>query len=144
MIHFTPKWLLCQRRTTATGATRPENNYFTRPLNDVRTGIRVARREISVWLVEEWLRVARSRRPPLKEIVLWTTTSLHPSESQTSECSDLLSRSRAICLIMAQRQPGKLMSKSTAGLVQTRQTAGTGANRPENNVVSIWFRRKNL
>ena len=54
-------------------------------------------------LVEELLRVARSRRPPLKEIVPWTTTSLHPSESQTSECSDLLSRSRATCLIVAQR-----------------------------------------
>ncbi len=61
------------------------------------------------YLLDELLRAARSRQPPLPEIVLWTTTSLHPSESQTSECSDLLSRSRATCLIVAQRQPGKLL-----------------------------------
>ena len=129
MIHLTPKRLLCQRRTTATGATRPENNYFTRPLNDVRTGIRVAGREVSVLLVEEWLRVARSRRPPLKEIVLWTTTSLHPSESQTSECSDLLSRSRATCLIVAQRQPGKLTNGNSPNQVGKLETHATGAKR---------------
>ena len=52
----------------------------------------------------------RVRRFPLPEIVLWTTASQHPSESQTSECSDLLSRSRATFLIAAQRQPGKLRS----------------------------------
>ena len=54
------------------------------------------------------LRAARSRRLPLPEIVLWSTASQHPSESQTSECSDLLSRSRATFVIVAQRQPGKL------------------------------------
>jgi hypothetical protein len=56
----------------------------------------------------EMLGTARVRRFPLPEIVLWTTASQHPSESQTSECSDLLSRSRATLLIAAQRQPGKL------------------------------------
>ena len=54
------------------------------------------------------LGTARVRRFPLPEIVLWTTASQHPSESQTSECSDLLSRSRATFVIAAQRQPGKL------------------------------------
>ena len=54
------------------------------------------------------LEVARSRRPPLPEIVLWIAASRSPSESQTSECSDLLSRSRATFVIVAQRQPGKL------------------------------------
>ena len=54
------------------------------------------------------LGTARKRRPPLPEILLWTTASRHPSESQTSECSDLLSRSRATFVIVAQRQPGKL------------------------------------
>ena len=54
------------------------------------------------------LGTARVRRFPLPEIVLWTTALQHPSESQTSECSDLLSRSRATFLIAAQRQPGKL------------------------------------
>ena len=61
------------------------------------------------YLVGVALGAARSRRPPLPEIVLWSTAVLHPSESQTSECSDLLSRSRATCLIVAQRQPGKLI-----------------------------------
>ena len=56
------------------------------------------------------LGTARVRRFPLPEIVLWTTASQHPSESQTSECSDLLSRSRATFLIAAQRQPGKLQN----------------------------------
>ena len=65
---------------------------------------------IGFFLLDDLLRMARSRRPPLPEIVLWTTTSLHPSESQTSECSDLLSRSRATFVIVAQRQPGKLLS----------------------------------
>ena len=54
------------------------------------------------------LGAAQRRRPLLPEIVLWTTASRHPSESQTSECSDLLSRSRATFVIVAQRQPGKL------------------------------------
>ena len=61
-------------------------------------------------LFEELLGAARSRRLSLPEIVLWTTAVLHPSESQTSECSDLLSRSRATFLIVAQRQPGKLIN----------------------------------
>ena len=59
------------------------------------------------------LEVARSRRPPLPEIVLWIAASRSPSESQTSECSDLLSRSRATLVIVAQRQPGKLDEQST-------------------------------
>ena len=54
------------------------------------------------------LEVARSRRPPLPEIVLWIAASRSPSESQTSECRDRLSRSRATFVIMAQGQPGKL------------------------------------
>ena len=62
-------------------------------------------------LVAAMLEVARSRRPPLPEIVLWIAASRSPSESQTSECSDLLSRSRATFVIVAQRQPGKLPSK---------------------------------
>ena len=61
-----------------------------------------------VWNIT--LGVAQRRRPHLPEIVLWTTASRHPSESQTSECSDLLSRSRATFVIVAQRQPGKLNS----------------------------------
>ena len=83
---------------------------------------------------EVLLRAARSRRPPLPEILLWTTTSLHPSESQTSECSDLLSRSRATCLIVAQRQPGKLMDQTSPGYVWQRRLAMTGTNRWEKNI----------
>ena len=79
-------------------------------------------------LIGASLRAARSRRPPLPEILLWTTTSLHPSESQTSECSDLLSRSRATCLIVAQRQPGKLNDSNHRSQPQQRQPNATGAN----------------
>ena len=61
------------------------------------------------------LEVARSRRPPLPEIVLWIAASRSPSESQTSECSDLLSRSRATFVIVAQRQPGKLLRHHQVG-----------------------------
>ena len=61
--------------------------------------------------IEILLGTARKRRFPLPEILLWTTASLHPSESQTSECSDLLSRSRATFVIVAQRQPGKLHNR---------------------------------
>ena len=62
------------------------------------------------WICE-LLEAARSRRLPLPEIVLWIAASRSPSESQTSECSDLLSRSRATFVIVAQRQPGKLHTK---------------------------------
>ena len=58
------------------------------------------------------LEAARSRRLPLPEIVLWIAASRSPSESQTSECSDLLSRSRATFVIVAQRQPAKLHNHS--------------------------------
>ena len=70
------------------------------------------------------LEAARSRRPPLPEIVLWIAASRSPSESQTSECSDLLSRSRATFVIVAQRQPGKLhiiRLKNTCYLPISRQ-----------------------
>ena len=66
------------------------------------------------WILDELLGTARVRRFPLPEIVLWTTASQHPSESQTSECSDLLSRSRATFVIAAQRQPGKLIVQAPA------------------------------
>ena len=65
---------------------------------------------VGVRFLPMWLGAARVRRLPLPEILLWTTASQHPSESQTSECSDLLSRSRATLVIVAQRQPGKLSS----------------------------------
>ena len=58
--------------------------------------------------VQVLLEAALSRRPPLPEIVLWIAASRSPSESQTSECSDLLSRSRVTFVIVTQRQPGKL------------------------------------
>ena len=80
-------------------------------------------------LLEEMLRAARSRRPSLPEIVLWSTASQHPSESQTSECSDLLSRSRATCLIVAQRQPGKLTDQSSLKHARRSPENGTGTNR---------------
>ena len=80
--------------------------------------------------LEEILRAARSRRLPLPEIVLWSTASQHPSESQTSECSDLLSRSRATCLIVAQRQPGKLISRIRRHQLCPRTNTATAASLP--------------
>ena len=44
---------------------------------------------------------------PLPEILLWTTPSEPPRALQASECSELLDPTRASCLILAQRQPGK-------------------------------------
>ena len=54
------------------------------------------------------LEAAQERRPPRPEIVLCSAASLRASESQTPECSDLLSRSRCPFLSEHQRQPGKL------------------------------------
>ena len=72
------------------------------------------------------LEVAQSRRPPLPEIVLWIAASRSPSESQTSECSDLLSRSRATFVIVAQRQPGKLNYYGDALAALAASTANGG------------------
>ena len=78
----------------------------------------------------ELLEVAQSRRPPLPEIVLWIAASRSPSESQTSECSDLLSRSRATLVIVAQRQPGKLDGEHEGGKNQECLGRNAGALLP--------------
>ena len=104
---------LRRRQRNATGATsKPKSNDTN--WNQLR--------------FEEMLGAARSRRLPLPEIVLWSTASQHPSESQTSECSDLLSRSRATCLIVAQRQPGKLTVHQPASQTRERTKTMTGAS----------------
>ena len=131
MISSRNQMTLCRRQTTATGANRREN-VFTFSTH-YRRSVSARLLTLAQKLIDELWRVARSRRPSLPEIVLWTTTSLHPSESQTSECSDLLSRSRAICLIMAQRQPGKLTIHAAQNVLPKRQTTAAGANQPENN-----------
>jgi hypothetical protein len=77
------------------------------------------------------LEAARSRRLPLPEIVLWIAASRSPSESQTSECSDLLSRSRATFVIVAQRQPGKLQSTRPTAERPTPRNAPTVNAQPE-------------
>ena len=105
---------------------------LTMPPRKERDGCkpRTTGREIAeAKLLEEMLRAARSRRLPLPEIVLWSTASQHPSESQTSECSDLLSRSRATCLIVAQRQPGKLNNHPHPTQLSPGKSNATGANR---------------
>ena len=76
------------------------------------------------------LGTAHTRRFPQPEILLWTTASLHPSESQTSECSDLLSRSRATFVIVAQRQPGKLHSTPPTAERPTPRNRSAGNARP--------------
>ena len=50
----------------------------------------------------------RGREMPLSEIMLWATPKGPPRALQTSECRELLNPTRTSCLILAQRQPGKL------------------------------------
>ena len=56
---------------------------------------------------------------PLPEILLWTTPSEPPRALQASECSELLDPTRASCLILAQRQPGKYALRGVAVGVNT-------------------------
>jgi len=51
----------------------------------------------------------RGREMPLSEIMLWATPEGPPRALQTSECRELLNPTRTSCLILAQRQPGKLL-----------------------------------
>ena len=51
----------------------------------------------------------RVRNSPLQEILLWVTHEAPPRALQTSECSELLNPTRTSCVILAQRQPGKLL-----------------------------------
>ena len=50
----------------------------------------------------------RGREKPWTEIMLWATPKGPPRALQASECHELLNPTRASCLILAQRQPGKL------------------------------------
>ena len=50
----------------------------------------------------------RERLLPQTEILLWVTLEEPPRALQTSECHELLNPTRTSCLILAQRQPGKL------------------------------------
>ena len=52
-------------------------------------------------------RLPRKRELPQSEIMLWTTPEEPPRALQASECRELLDPTRASCLILAQRQPGK-------------------------------------
>ena len=54
-------------------------------------------------------RQLRERELPQPEILLWTTPKEPPRALQTSECNELLDPTRASCLILAQRQPGKFI-----------------------------------
>ena len=51
----------------------------------------------------------RGREKPWTEIMLWATPKGPPRALQASECRELLNPTRASCLILAQRQPGKLL-----------------------------------
>jgi len=54
----------------------------------------------------------RGREMPLSEIMLWATPKGPPRALQTSECRELLNPTRTSCLILAQRQPGKLRNQT--------------------------------
>ena len=55
----------------------------------------------------------RERELPQAEIVLWTTPKEPPWALLTSVCNEQLDPSRANCMIVAQRQPGKFMTGHT-------------------------------
>ena len=50
----------------------------------------------------------RVRKLPGSEILLWATHEAPPRALQTSECDELLNPTRTSCVILVQRQPGKL------------------------------------
>ena len=56
----------------------------------------------------------------VEEIMLWTTPSEPPRALQASECNELLDPTRASCLILAQRQPGKFTQRRVAAVMQSR------------------------
>ena len=56
----------------------------------------------------------REREMPQSEILLWTTPEGPPRALQASECRELLDPTRASCLILAQRQPGKFINSGRA------------------------------
>ena len=51
----------------------------------------------------------RVRTLPWSEILLWATHDAPPRALQASECSELLNPTRTSCVILVQRQPGKLV-----------------------------------
>ena len=59
-------------------------------------------------LHERWQ--PREREMPQAEIMLWTTPKEPPWALLTSVCNEQLDPSRANCMIVAQRQPGKFTS----------------------------------
>ena len=69
----------------------------------------------------------RGREMPLSEIMLWATPEGPPRALQTSECRELLNPTRTSCLILAQRQPGKLRNriKLTFHPIPPHVTSGT-------------------
>jgi len=75
--------------------SKPEVSEFSRAKNARLT------------FIFRWL--PRERELPQTEILLWTTPKEPPRALQASECRELLDPTRASCLILAQRQPGKFM-----------------------------------
>ena len=69
---------------------------------------------ISNRLLQRLLLAIARTQSPLPEILLWTTPSEPPRALQASECSELLDPTRASCLILAQRQPGKFINAGRA------------------------------
>ena len=65
----------------------------------------------------------RERVLPQTEILLWTTPKEPPRALQASECHELLDPTRASCLILAQRQPGKF--SSACGILLLRRSHKT-------------------
>ena len=89
--------------------SRRSNPISPSPPLDLSSGIPSGRRLLSPRKCNNincWQ--PRGREMPWTEIMLWATPEVHPRALQTSECRELLNPTRASCLILAQRQPGKL------------------------------------
>ena len=72
-------------------------------------------------------RQLRERELPQPEILLWTTPKEPPRALQASECRELLDPTRASCLILAQRQPGKFNYGAGTRCIEVLEAGRDGA-----------------
>ena len=82
-------------------------------MSDYETDKRRSVAKIKIWQ-------PRERELPQSEILLWTTPEGPPRALQASECRELLDPTRASCLILAQRQPGKFNYVNASPMLQRK------------------------
>jgi hypothetical protein len=69
-------------------------------------------------------RQRRERQLSQAEILLWRSPEGIPKASRDTECNALLSLTRAVCVIAAQRQPGKFEKPAEAWLANAACVLG--------------------